>query len=75
MIKVKHTFVKKGELLRFYTHGKYQYSIPVEHAMQMAEAVFRTIRGHGVHHVEILEVDEKVDPDEANEIFKKNGRG
>lgn len=60
-VKVRHIMVRRGDLLRFYTNRRYQYSIPVMDAKNLVGAVFEALKNPkrhiGVDVTEIIETD------------------
>lgn len=59
--KVRQVAVRKGDLIRFYVNGAYQYSVPVKEAKNLVGAVVEAIRNPNKHMAvditEIMEVD------------------
>lgn len=44
---MKHTFVKKGQVLRVYQDGKYVHSIPIKDAVKVANTMKDAVRATG----------------------------
>lgn len=57
-MKVKHTFLKKGKILRVYTEGKYQYSMPIDDATKLVNIVKDAIRATGPVSTVVNQVEE-----------------
>lgn len=57
-MKVKHTFLKKGKMLRVYTDGKYAYSMPIEDATKVANCVKDAVRATGPVSTVVNQVEE-----------------
>lgn len=58
-MKVKHTFLKKGRLLRVYMDGKYQYSLPIEDAVKVANTVKDAVRATGPVSTVVTQIEDE----------------
>lgn len=59
--KTEHTFLRKGKHLKIYTDGKWDYTLSIEDALKLANAVKDACRATGPVSVKVTQIEVDLD--------------